>query len=114
MKSVWLVLILNQARSKADFVCNYLQLSCLDVCFADTLPHNLQRGVDNDDNTGNQDDGDNDKDSDNDEDEVFKTLCRCLAAPDFKEGIRCNLLEKDKGLKPLWSPSTLKQVKNIF
>jgi len=34
---------------------------------------------------------------------------RCLAAPDFKEGIRCNLLEKDKGLKPLWNPSTLKQ-----
>merc|ERR1712083_679042 len=34
---------------------------------------------------------------------------RCLAAPDFKEGIRCHLLGKDKGLKPLWNPATLKQ-----
>ena len=41
------------------------------------------------------------------------TFSRCLAAPDFKEGIRCHLLGKDKGLKPLWNPATLKQVKLV-
>ena len=42
-----------------------------------------------------------------------ETFPRCLAAPDFKEGIRCNLIDKDKGLKPLWNPATLKQVKMV-
>jgi len=34
---------------------------------------------------------------------------RCLGAPDFREGIRCTLLEKEKGEKPRWIPGTLKQ-----
>ena len=41
---------------------------------------------------------------------ICEMFFRCLVAPDFKEGIRCNLLEKEKGLKPLWNPATLKQV----
>jgi hypothetical protein len=35
---------------------------------------------------------------------------RCLAAADFREGVRTNLLEKEKKLEPSWSPPTLKQV----
>lgn len=34
---------------------------------------------------------------------------RCLAAPDFREGVRTSLIEKEKGHKPSWNPKTIKQ-----